>query len=51
VLHFYYVNGTTGHRFPVNLEIGTFGVNSPIDVGVSRGGFAIPIFLDMEDWE
>ena len=47
VLHFYYVNGTTGHRFPLNLGIGTFGVNSPIDVDVNRGGIVTPIFLDV----
>jgi hypothetical protein len=36
-----------GHRFPVNLGIGTFGVNSPLDVRVDGGGFALSIFLDV----
>lgn len=37
-----YIDGTSGHRFPVNLEVGTFGVNSPIDISPGRGGFAAP---------
>jgi hypothetical protein len=47
MIRFYYVNGVSGHRFPVNLGLGTFGVNSPIDVGEGRGGFAASIFLDV----
>jgi hypothetical protein len=43
----YYVNQETGHRFPVNVGVGTFGVSSPIDVDVGRGGFALSMFLDM----
>jgi hypothetical protein len=27
--------------------MGTFGVSSPIDVGVGRGGFAVSTFLDL----
>jgi len=47
MMRFYYVNAISGHRFPVNLGVGTFGVNSPIDVGVGQGGFAASIFLDV----
>jgi hypothetical protein len=47
MMRFYYVNGISGHRFPVSLGLGTFGVNSPIDVGVGRGGFAASVFLDV----
>jgi hypothetical protein len=46
MMRFYYVDAISGHRFPVNLGVGTFGVNSPIDVGVGQGGFAASIFLD-----
>lgn len=47
MVRFYYVNGVSGNRFPVNLGIGTFGVNSPVDVNVDRGGFALSVFLDV----
>jgi len=47
MLRFYYVTPLTGNRFPISLGVGTFGVNSPIDVGVGKGGFALPIFLDL----
>ena len=47
MIRFYYVNAISGHRFPVNLVLGTFGVNSPIDVGEGRGGFAASILLDV----
>jgi hypothetical protein len=47
MIRFYFVNGVSGNRFPVNLGIGTFGVNSPLDVGVGRGGFALSTFLDL----
>jgi hypothetical protein len=47
MIRFYYVNAVSGHRFPVNLGFGTFGVNSPIDVGVGQGGFAVSILLDV----
>lgn len=47
MLRFYYVNAESGNRFPVSLGMGTFGVNSPIDVGIGRGGFALSIFLDL----
>jgi hypothetical protein len=47
MMRFYYVDAISGHRFPVSLGVGTFGVNSPIDVSVGRGGFAASIFLDV----
>jgi hypothetical protein len=47
MMRFYYVNAISGHRFPVSLGVGTFGVNSPIDVGIGKGGFAASIFLDV----
>ncbi len=47
MMRFYYVNTISGHRFPVSLGVGTFGVNSPIDVGAGQGGFAASIFLDV----
>lgn len=47
MIRFYYVNGVSGHRFPVNLGVGTFGVNSPLDISVNRGGFALSVFLDV----
>ncbi len=43
----YYIDGGSGHRFPVNFGVGVFGVNSPIDVSVGRGGFATSVFLDI----
>jgi hypothetical protein len=47
MLRFYYVDGAAGHRFPVNFGFGTFGVNSPIDVSIGRGGFATSVLLDV----
>ena len=47
MLRLYYVDAASGHRFPVNIGIGTFGVNSPIDVSIGRGGFATSVFLDI----
>ncbi len=47
MIRFYYFDGISGQRFPVNFGIGTFGVNSPIDMSVGRGGFAMSIFLDI----
>lgn len=49
MIRFYLVNGVSGNRFPVNFGIGTFGVNSPIDVNVGRGGFALSLFLDVAE--
>ena len=47
MVRFYYISAQSGNRFPVSLGIGTFGVNSPIDVGIGRGGFALSTFLDV----
>lgn len=49
MIRFYYVNEVSGHRFPVNFGVGTFGVNSPLDVNVGRGGFALSILLDLAE--
>lgn len=45
----FYVSEKTGNRFPVNAGVGTFGVNSPIDVGKGRGGFALSLLIDMAE--
>ncbi len=47
MVRFYYANAESGNRFPVSFGMGTFGVSSPIDVGVGRGGFALSTFLDL----
>jgi hypothetical protein len=47
ILRFYYVDAESGNRFPVSFGMGTFGVSSPIDVGIGRGGFAVSTFLDL----
>jgi hypothetical protein len=47
MMRFYYFDAATGDRLPVNFGIGTFGVNSPIDISAGRGGFAMSIFLDI----
>jgi len=47
MMRFYYVDAVSGYRFPVSLGVGTFGVNSPIDVNAGQGGFAASIFLDV----
>jgi hypothetical protein len=47
MMRFYYFDGASGDRLPVNFGIGTFGVNSPIDISAGRGGFAMSVFLDM----
>ncbi|MFH0736247.1 MAG: hypothetical protein V1773_15685 [bacterium] len=49
MVRFYYVNEITGNRFPVNFGIGTFGVNSPIDVSDAGGGFALSLFLNLAE--
>jgi hypothetical protein len=49
MIRFYYVDEVSGNRFPVNFGIGTFGVNSPIDVSAEGGGFAMSIFLDVAE--
>jgi len=47
MLRFFFLDGETGSRYPVNIGIGTFGVSTPIDVSKSGGGFAISLFLDI----
>lgn len=47
MLRLYYIDGSSGHRFPINLGAGSFGVNSPVDMSAGRGGFATSIFLDV----
>jgi hypothetical protein len=49
MVRFYYVNPGSGNRFPVSAGIGMFGVNSPVDVGIGRGGFALSMFLDLAE--
>ena len=49
MIRFYYVNPGSGNRFPVSVGIGMFGVNSPIDIGTGRGGFALSMFLDLAE--
>jgi hypothetical protein len=49
MVRFYYVDEITGNRFPVNFGIGTFGVNSPIDVNAGGGGFALSMFIDVAE--
>jgi hypothetical protein len=49
MIRFYYVDEISGDRFPVNFGVGTFGVNSPIDVNAGGGGFALSIFFDVAE--
>ncbi len=49
MVRFYFINSKTGNRFPVSAGIGVFGVNSPVDVGIGRGGFALSMFLDLAE--
>ncbi|MCX6145074.1 MAG: hypothetical protein NTZ35_17875 [Ignavibacteriales bacterium] len=49
MIRFYYVDPGSGNRFPVSAGIGMFGVNSPVDVGTARGGFALSMFLDLAE--
>ena len=49
MIRFYLINAETGNRFPVSAGIGIFGVGSPIDVGVGRGGFALSMLLDLAE--
>jgi len=39
----------TGNRFPVSAGLEVFGVNSPIDIGTGRGGFALSMSLDIAE--
>ena len=47
MIRFHYVKALSGLRFPVSLGVGTFGLNSPIDISVGQGGFAGSIYLDV----
>jgi hypothetical protein len=49
MVRFYFINSQTGNRFPVSAGIGVFGVNSPVDIGIGRGGFALSVFLDLAE--
>jgi len=49
MVRFYFIGAITGNRFPVSAGIGVFGVSSPIDLGVGRGGLALSMFLDMAE--
>jgi len=49
MLRFYYVNEITGLRFPVSFGIGTYGVNSHIDVNAGRGGFALSLLFNVAE--
>jgi hypothetical protein len=49
MVRFYLINAESGNRFPVSLGIGMFGVNSPVDIGIGRGGFASSLFLDLAE--
>jgi len=48
-LRFYLTNALTGNRFPVSAGVEVFGVNSPIDIGSGRGGFALSMSLDIAE--
>jgi len=45
----YSISARTGNRFPVGAAVGVFGVSSPVDVGVGRGGLACEMFLDIAE--
>jgi hypothetical protein len=47
MLRLYLLHAETGERYPVSLGIGTFGVNTPIDVSRTGGGFAVSLLLDV----
>ena len=49
MIRFYYIDPGTGNRFPVSMGIGIFGINSPVDIGIRRGGFALSMFLDLAE--
>lgn len=49
MIRFYLVSELSGHRFPVNFGVGTYGVNSPIDVNTGNGGFALSIFFNVAE--
>ncbi len=45
----YFIDAQSGNRFPISTGIGMFGINSPVDVGPGRGGFAWSMFLDLAE--
>jgi hypothetical protein len=47
MIRFFFLDGETGSRYPLNIGIGTFGVSTPIDVSKNGGGFVISLFLDV----
>jgi hypothetical protein len=49
MIRFYFVASETGNRFPISAGAGVFGVNSPVDIGIGRGGFALSMFLDLAE--
>lgn len=49
MVRLYFIDSKTGNRFPVSAGIGVFGVNSPVDLGIGRGGFAWSTFLDLAE--
>lgn len=49
MVRLYFISSKTGNRFPVSAGVGMFGVNSPVDVGIGRGGFAMSMFLDLAE--
>jgi hypothetical protein len=49
MVRLHYLNAATGTRFPVNFGFGTIGVDSPIDVSKTGGGFAGSLLFDVVD--
>jgi hypothetical protein len=49
MIRFYLTNALTGNHFPVSAGLEIFGLNSPIDVGTGRGGFALSMSLDIAE--
>ena len=49
MIRFYFIDAKTGNRFPVSAGIGVFGVHSPVDLGIGRGGFATSMLLDLAE--
>lgn len=47
MVRFFFLDGKTGSRYPLNIGIGTFGVSTPIDVSKNGGGFAVSLFFDI----
>lgn len=49
MIRMYFIDSKAGDRFPVSAGMGMFGVNSPVDVGPGRGGFAWSLFVDLAE--